>query len=145
MPEKDTFIKYHSGFDPNKSSTARKNKHEMCCYSLIRQCSFDEKNNKIDYYRGKDCLKNFCQDLKKQAKSIVDYEKKEMIELTQEEQYKHDTRKYCFICKKPFFKDAKKNYIKARDHCHCTGKYRGAAHKICNLMYNTPKEIPVLK
>ena len=28
-----------------------------------------------------------------------------MIKLTQEEQYKHDTRKYCFICKKPFSKD----------------------------------------
>ena len=25
-----------------------------------------------------------------------------------------------------------------------TGKYRGAAHKICNLMYNTPGEIPVV-
>ena len=86
MPEKDIFIKYHSGFksmrnpdviyadiksllktvdtctnDPNKSSITRKNKHEMCGYSLIRQCSFDEKNNKIDYYREKDCLKNFCQ------------------------------------------------------------------------------------
>ena len=123
MPEKDTFIKYHSGFksmrnpdviyadiksllktvdtctnDPNKSSITRKNKHEMCGYSLIRQCSFDEKF--------------FCQDLKRQAKSIVDYEKNEIIELTQEEQYKHDTRKYCFICKKPFFKDAKKIMLK---------------------------------
>ena len=72
----------------------------MCCSSLIRQCSFDEKNNKLDYYRGKGCLKKFCQHLKKQAKSIVDYEKKEMIELTQEKQYKHDTTKCCFISKK---------------------------------------------
>ena len=71
-----------------------------------------KKNNKIDYYRGKDCLKKFCQDLKKQAKSIIDCEKKEMIELTQEEEYKHDTRKYCFICKKPFFEDAKKIILK---------------------------------
>ena len=67
-----------------------------------------------------------------------------MIELTQEEQYRHDTRKCCFICKKPFFKDAKNNYIKVRDHCHYTGKYRGAAHKICNLIYNTKREIPVI-
>ena len=43
-----------------------------------------------------------------------------------------------------FFKDAKNNYIKVRDHCHYTGKYRGAPHKICNLMYNTPREIPVI-
>ena len=33
---------------------------------------------------------------------------------------------------------------KIRDHCHCTGKYRGAAHSICNLNYKIPKEIPVV-
>ena len=48
-----------------------------------------------------------------------------------------------FICKKSFFEDAKNNYIKVRDHCHYTGKYRRAAHRICNLMYNTPREIPI--
>ena len=26
-----------------------------------------------------------------------------------------------------------------RDHCHLTGKYRGAAHKSCNLNYKVPK------
>ena len=81
--------------------------------------------------------------LKKQAKSIVDFEKKEMIKITQEEQCKHDSKKYCFLCKKTFFKDAKNHYIKVRDHCQYTEKYRGAAHKMCNLMYNTPREIPV--
>ena len=50
--------------DPNKSSTTRKNKHKMWGYSLIRQCSFDEKKKKIEYYRGKDFLKKFCQDIK---------------------------------------------------------------------------------
>ena len=33
---------------------------------------------------------------------------------------------------------------KIRDHCHYTGKYRGAAHSICNLNYKIPKEIPVV-
>ena len=37
----------------------------------------------------------------------------------------------------------KKNY-KVRDHCHYTGKYRGAAHNICNLKYKVPKEIPIV-
>ena len=32
---------------------------------------------------------------------------------------------------------------KVRDHCHYTGKYRDAAHNICNLRYKVPKEIPV--
>ena len=30
-----------------------------------------------------------------------------------------------------------------RDHCHYTSKYIGAAHSICNLKYNIPKEIRV--
>ena len=33
---------------------------------------------------------------------------------------------------------------KARDHCHYTRKYRGAAHSICNLRYKIPKEILVV-
>ena len=48
---------------------------------------------------------------------------------------------------------AKKNLIimimikkqqKVRDHCHYTGKYRGAAQNICNLRYKIPKEIPAV-
>ena len=36
------------------------------------------------------------------------------------------------------------NYAKkVRDHCHFTGKFRGAAHSICNLHYKVPQEIPV--
>ena len=34
-------------------------------------------------------------------------------------------------------------YKKVRDHCHFTGKFRGAAHCICNLRYKVPHEIPV--
>ena len=35
-----------------------------------------------------------------------------------------------------------KKQQKVRDHCHYTGKYRGAAHN--NLRYKVPKEIPVV-
>ena len=31
-----------------------------------------------------------------------------------------------------------------RDHCHLTGKYRGAAHKSCNLKYKVPNFIPIV-
>ena len=36
-----------------------------------------------------------------------------------------------------------KIYQNVRDHCHYTGKLRGAAHSICNLRYKIPREIPV--
>ena len=32
-------------------------------------------------------------------------------------------------------------YRQVRDHCHYTGKYRGSAHKICNLKHSVPKKI----
>ena len=37
-----------------------------------------------------------------------------------------------------------KNYQKIRDHCHFTGKYRDAAHSICNLRFDVPKRILVV-
>ena len=40
--------------------------------------------------------------------------------------------------------DGNKKYYKVRDHCHYTGKYRGAAHDIWNLRYKTPQEIPLV-
>ena len=88
--------------------------------------------------------KIFCQDLKKQARSIIDFEKKELPVLTIDEEFKHHMATECYICKKKFYQDKKDNYIKVRDHCHYTGKYRGAVHKIYILRYNTPREIPVV-
>ena len=35
-------------------------------------------------------------------------------------------------------------YHKVRDHCHYTGKFRGAAHNICNLQYKVIKKIPIV-
>ena len=56
----------------------------------------------------------------------------------------HNKQKACHICKKRFSTDnGKKEYFKIKDHCHYTGKYRRAAHDICNLRYNMPKQIPV--
>ena len=52
-------------------------------------------------------------------------------------------QKVCYICEKEFDTIDKKNY-KIRDHYHYTGKYRGAAHNVCNLRYKVLKEIPIV-
>ena len=53
--------------NPEKSSTTKINKHTPSGYSLFTQCSFDKTKNRLDYYRGKDCMKNVCLDLRKHA------------------------------------------------------------------------------
>ena len=69
--------------NPEKSSTTKINKRTTSGYSLFTQYSFDTTKNKLDYYRGKNCMKNFCLDLREYATKIINYEKKE-----------------CYICKK---------------------------------------------
>ena len=65
---------------------------------MVTNCSFDSKRNKLDCYRGKDCIKRFCNDLKEHVTKIINYEiKKEIIPLTDEEIYKE--QKACYICK----------------------------------------------
>ena len=129
--------------NPNESSTTKINKHVPSGYSIFTHCSFDESKNKLNYYRGKDCMKKFSKDLRDHASKIINYEKKKMIPLTTEEKIYHNKQKICYVCKKEFNNNDKKNY-KVRDHCHYTGKFRGAAHNICNLRYKVPKEIPIV-
>ena len=44
----------------------------------------------------------FCKDLKKLATKIVNYEKKEMILLTNKENKSYPKQKVCYICNKEF-------------------------------------------
>ena len=77
-------------------------------------------------YRRKDCN--------------INYEVKEMILLTDKEINLYERQKVCHICKGKFCYDKNKKgecdvYHKVRDHCHYTGKFRGAVHDIFNLRY----------
>ena len=71
--------------NPNKSYTTVKALHRPSGYSLLTSCSFDKSKNKPSYYRGKDCMKRFCNDLKEHVTRITNYEMKPMDPLTEEE------------------------------------------------------------
>ena len=92
-------------------------------------------------------MKRFCKDRRENATKIINCEKKDMLPLTKEEEENYNNQEVCYICKKEFITsdttEHKKNH-KVRDHCHYTGKYRGAAHNTCNLRYKIPKEIPII-
>ena len=87
-------------------------------------------------------MEKFSKDLRDLAMKIINYEKKEMIPLTNEEKESYKKQKICYIWEKEF--NANKIYFKVRDHCHYTGKFRGVAHSICNLRYKIPREISVV-
>ena len=59
------------------------------------------------------------------------------------------SKKYAIYVKKKFCDDKNKKskhylYHNVRDHYHYTGKFRGAAHNICNLQYKVTKKIPIV-
>ena len=71
--------------NPEKSSITNINKHKPSDYLFFTHCSFDSTKNKLGCYRGKDCMERFCKDLKEHTTKIMNYEKKEMIPLPDEE------------------------------------------------------------
>ena len=132
--------------DLEKSSTTKIGEHIPCGHSMSTIWVFDLIKDKDTLYRGKDCMKKSCTSLREHAKNIIYFKKKKKLPLTKEELKSHQDAKVYYICGKlilkKFAKD--KNYRIFRDHCHYAGKYRGAAHSICNLKLNVPNEISVV-
>ena len=87
-------------------------------------------------YTGKDAMQKFVEWLE-DVKRIANIPEVDMIFGKKEaEQYNKETK--CWICKGGLNND------KVRDHCHFTGRYRGAAHNLCNLKYRKPNFTPVV-
>ena len=117
----------------NKSNTTAKALHKPSGYSLLTSCSFDKSENKQSYYRERDCMKRFCDDLREHVARITNYEMKPMDPLTEDEKEPYENQKLCHICGKEFCTDNNnKEMRKVRDHCHYPGIYRGGAHSKCN-------------
>ena len=60
--------------------------------------------------------------------------------MSAEEEEKFQLSNSYWICDKLFEIEDEK----VRDHCHMTGKYRGAAHWSCNINLKLTKKIPVI-
>ena len=58
--------------------------------------------------------------------------------INDEERYQYS--QICWICNEKINKDKDKE----KDHCHIAGKFRGAAHKKCNLKLRIPRKLPII-
>ena len=101
--------------NPEKSYTEKKARHEPSGWSMFIKCSFDEKENKLNYYRGKDCIEKLCKKLKEGATEIINHENKEMIPLTKKGNKLYREQEKCHIYEEKFCIDKDdKNYINKR-------------------------------
>ena len=146
----EALIKKMQNCDPNpqNSYTKKYQKHEPISFSYYIK-SFDDNvyKSKLRKYKGKDAMKKFVEWIEEDVKDIANISDVEMIISSDElKQFNEATK--CWICNEEFDDTAdEKGYRKnekVKDHCHYTGRFRGAAHNSCNLKYKKPKFIPVV-
>ena len=60
--------------------------------------------------------------------------------ISEEEEHLLQQSSSCWISEKLIDNDDKK----VRDHCHVTGRFRGAAHWSCNINLQLTKKVPII-
>ena len=89
--------------NPVKSCTVKKAKHDPSDWTMFTKCSFDKIENRLDYYRRKDCIETLCKKLKEHAMKIINYvEKDEENLLTDEENRYYEEQEACNVCTEKF-------------------------------------------
>ena len=130
-------------FDENSSWTNKYQDHVPCGFGYKVVCIDDRFTKDVAIYRGKDCVNKFigailreyeyCEGVMKNhfnKNLIMSVEEKEMFQLSNK----------CWICDKLFDLVDEK----VRDHCHASGKFRGAAHFNCNANFKISKKVSVI-
>ena len=142
--------------NPEKSYTESYQKHTPSgfCYYIK---AFDEELQKMLNYppviyskktEEEDIGQIFTDYLQEDVKKLYEmfsFPRKIIITKEVETIYKNSIK--CWICQKLFVEnDASEagGDDKVKDHCHFTGKFRGAAHRSCNFRFKKPTFIPVV-
>ena len=129
--------------NPNKSYTNKLTKHKPASFNYYIK-SFNEsvyKSKNRTYIKEEeedpDVIDVFINWLEEDVKEIANLGNEKMI-ITEKEEEQFKQASDCWICRKKLYLEDR-----VRDHCHFTGRYRGAAHNKCNLKYRKPNNISV--
>ena len=135
--------------EPERNSyTVKKTHHEVSGFNYVVVSPYFP--TKRETYRGADAGKVFLERIIKEERRILKpmEDNKDMV-MHPEGHTDFSESTLCHICEEAFvdIKDGLQipslKGDKVRDHCHFTGRYRGAAHNGCNLLYRKIKDIPV--
>ncbi len=143
--------------DPTQSYTTQYQSHVPSGFCYVIKCMDETVYStktvlRTASYEGEDMGKLFVETLSEDLKPIYEILKnpKPMV-ISESEKDQHKKTKNCYACGDEFGmlrvnerSKKEEKVIKCRDHCHITGKYRGAACDKCNLRMRVPKFIPVL-
>ena len=116
--------------------------HEPSGFTIFIVSADPARTFKPVVYRGRNTIKEFILKMKEIEQMLMPLIKAvEPIQMSAQDERDFKCAKTCCLCHKPLGKD------RVREHDHLTGKYRGAAHSVCNLEEGKKRtrrfEIPV--
>ena len=133
-----------------KSYTQAYQKHEASGFGYKVVCHYNQKYSKpAVIYRDENVIEKFFQHLFEEVKDcqkVISERAKKRLVMTVSDEKDFQNAEKCWICDRKYKPDEGEN-IPVRDHCHMTGKYRGSAHRKCNLKLQISAEkikIPVV-
>ena len=103
-----------------------------CSFAYKLVCVDDKFSKLIVLFRGKNAAFKFIKAILKEYEYCKKVMKRYLIMTEEEEQFQPSNTSW--ICEKLI--DAEE----VRDNCHITGKFRGAAHRICNINLQLTKK-----
>ena len=131
----------------DKSYTEAYQNHKDCGYGYKVVCCYDDKYSKqVQIYRGENAVYKFMENMLEEVNWCKSKMKKHFnkpLKMIKENETDFQKAAKCHICD---IKYTNKD-VRVRDHCHITGKYRGSAHRDCNLKLQIKPEtikIPVI-
>ena len=141
----------HADFECNlksvecdEGSYTKKYKDHIPCrvpYQFV--CIDDRFTKPIAVYRGENVTYEFVKAILKEHKycrKIMNKHFKKNLIMIEEEEHLFQKSNNCWICIKLIDNDEEK----VRDHCHITGKFRGAAHRNYNINFQLTQKVPVI-
>ena len=117
--------------------------HIPCRFAYKVACSDDSFTKPIVVYRGENAAYEFIKAILKEykyCKKVIHKNFNKTLIMNEEEEHLFQKSNSCWICKTLIDNDEEK----VRDHCHVTGKFRGAAHWNCNINFQLTKKVPVI-
>ena len=117
--------------------------HIPCSFAYKRVCINDRVTGPMVAFRGENAAYEFIKAIFEEyeyCKKVMKKHFNKNLIISEEEQQQFQLSNVCWMCKKLIDHDDEK----VRDHCHVTGKFRGAAHWSCNINLQLTKKLPVI-
>ena len=124
------------------SYTSKYQDYIPCSFAYKLACVDDKYSKDVVLYRENNAVYKFIQSIFNEysyCRSVMKKHFNKNIVISAEQNEEFERSEICWICGKLI-----ENEDKVRDHCHVTGKYRGAAHWSCNINLKVSKKLTVI-